>query len=114
MALTYDVHNEGDVIILRLSGKITIGEGDAELSRSVRDQLGRGVTKLILDLDQVTSIDSSGIGELVAATTTTTNKGGSLKLLRVPSRVHDLLTVTQLITFFEVFDDEDVAVKSFA
>ena len=68
---------------------------------------------MLINLKDVTTIDSSGVGELVSAFTTATNRGGKLKLLNLPAKVNDILQITQLITVFEVFDSEDEAVRSF-
>lgn len=103
-----------DVEVISLQGKITIGAGDTQLRESITQALAAGKNKILLDMAGVTTIDSSGIGELVGAFTTVTNRGGKLKLLHLPSKVNDLLHVTQLITVFEVYEGEDEAVKSFA
>ena len=103
-----------DVEVISLQGKITIGAGDTQLRESITQALNGGKNKILLDMQGVTTIDSSGIGELVGAFTTVTNRGGKLKLLHLPSKVNDLLHVTQLITVFEVYETEEEAVKSFA
>ena len=100
----------GDVTILDMDGKITIGAGDQQL----RDVIASAASqKILLDLSGVTTIDSSGIGELVGSYTTVTNKGGKLKLLHLPAKLNELLHVTQLITVFEVYENEPDALKSF-
>lgn len=104
----------GEVTILEPSGKITIGVGDVALRDAVVEQIEAGHLKILVDLAGVTTMDSSGIGELVSAYTTVSNRGGALKLLHLPPKVHDILAITQLITVFEVFDDEAEAVTSFA
>ncbi len=101
------------VTILEPKGKITIGIGDVALRNAVHEAVGGGSKKILIDLSGVTTIDSSGIGEVVAAFTTVTNRGGKLKLLHLPPKVQDIMQVTQLITVFEVFDDEDEAIASF-
>lgn len=101
------------VTILELKGKITIGLGDVEMRNAVHEQLEAGHKNLLLDLAGVTTMDSSGVGELVSTYTTVTNRGGKLKLLHLPSKVHDILQITQLITVFETYEDEDEAVGSF-
>ena len=103
----------GDVTILDVSGKITIGVGDVQVRDAVHMALGSGARNLVLNLRNVTTIDSAGVGELVSAYTTVTNRGGKLKLLNLPSKVNDILQITQLITVFEVFDSEDEAIRSF-
>jgi anti-sigma B factor antagonist len=105
--------NVNDVQVISLQGKITIGAGDTQLRDVIQQALTDGKTKILLDMREVTTIDSSGIGELVGSFTTVTNRGGKLKLLRLPPKVTDLLQVTQLITVFEVYDDEAKALESF-
>jgi anti-sigma B factor antagonist len=103
----------GDVTILDLSGKITIGEGSVQLREAVRRMLDDGKKKLLLNLGDVSYVDSSGIGELVSSYTTTGNHGGQLKLLNQTKKIHDLLTITKLVTVFETHDNEETAVASF-
>ncbi len=102
------------VTIVDLSGRITLGEGSVVLRDTVRDILGKGNKKILLNLGDVNYIDSSGIGELVSAFTTVRNQGGELKLLNLTKKVHDLLQITKLYTVFDVKDDETAAVKSFS
>lgn len=104
----------GGVEIIKLEGKITIGAGDTQLRDTITQAIDSGKNKILLDMSGVTTIDSSGIGELVGSFTTVTNRGGKLKLLHLPKKVNDLLHVTQLITVFEVYEEEDKAVASFA
>ncbi|WP_405014873.1 STAS domain-containing protein [Kitasatospora sp. NBC_01539] len=99
--------------IVDVKGAIVIGVGDVQLREAVRELLSDGKKKIVLNLADVTRIDSSGIGELVSAFTTTSREGGKLKLTNLPPKVYDLLVITQLITVFEVFDSEDEAVASF-
>jgi anti-sigma B factor antagonist len=101
------------VEIITLQGKITIGAGDSQLRDTILGAINDGKQNLLLDMQGVTTIDSSGIGELVGSYTTVTNRGGKLKLLHLPPKVTDLLQVTQLITVFEVYDNEQDALKSF-
>ena len=101
------------VTILEVEGKVTIGKGDVVLREAVLQAIGEGPAKLLINLGEVTTIDSSGVGELVSAYTTVTNRGGKLKLVNMPPKVSDILQITQLITVFEVFETEDEAVKSF-
>jgi anti-sigma B factor antagonist len=103
----------GGVTVLDLDGKITIGEGSVLLRETVRKLLDEGKKKLLLNLGDVSYVDSSGIGELVSSYTTTNNNGGQLKLLNQTKKIHDLLTITKLVTVFETFDDEAAAVASF-
>ncbi len=101
------------VEVISLSGKITIGSGDTQLRDIIIDAVNQGKTKLLLDMSHVTTIDSSGIGELVSSLTTITNRGGKLKLLHLPAKLNELLHITQLITVFEVYENEQEAVGSF-
>ena len=103
----------GGVEIIKLEGKITIGAGDTQLRDTIMQALNDGKMRILLDMGGVTTIDSSGIGELVGAFTTVTNRGGKLKLLHLPKKVNELLHVTQLITVFEVYEDDQQAVSSF-
>ena len=103
----------GDVTILDVSGKITIGVGDVQVRDAVHMALGSGARNLVLNLKNVTTIDSAGVGELVSAYTPVTNRGGKLKLVNLPSKVNDILQITQLITVFEVYDSEQEALESF-
>jgi len=101
------------VTIMDCSGRITLGEGSVILRDAVRDLLAKGQKKLLLNLGEVTYIDSSGIGELVSAFTTVRNQGGELKLLNLTKKVHDLLQITKLYTVFDVKEEETSAIKAF-
>ena len=101
------------ITVVDLSGRITLGEGSVVLRDTVRDLLAKGDRKMLLNLGDVTYIDSSGIGELVSAFTTVRNQGGELKLLNLTKKVHDLLQITKLYTVFDVKDDEAAAIGSF-
>jgi len=103
----------GDVTIVDLSGRITLGEGSVVLRETVQDLISKSKNKILLNLGDVTYIDSSGIGELVSAFTSVRNKGGQLKLLKLTKKVHDLLQITKLYTVFDIRDDEAAAVQSF-
>ena len=108
-----DMRTSGGVTILAPKGKITIGIGDVALREAVLEALDAGHTKILMDLGGVTTMDSSGVGELVSTYTTVTNRGGTLKLLKMPPKINDILQITQLITVFETFDDEQEAIDSF-
>jgi anti-sigma B factor antagonist len=101
------------VTVVDLSGRITLGEGSVMLRDLVRDLLAKGNKKILLNLGDVTYIDSSGIGELVSAFTTVRNGGGELKLLNLTKKVHDLLQITKLYTVFDIKDDEASAIASY-
>jgi anti-sigma B factor antagonist len=102
------------ITIVDLSGRITLGEGSVVLRDTIRDLVSKGNIKILLNLGDVTYIDSSGIGELVSAFTTVRNQNGELKLLKLTKKVHDLLQITKLYTVFDIKDDEAVAIQSFA
>jgi anti-sigma B factor antagonist len=104
----------GDVTVIDAVGRITLGEGASTFRDEIRKLAQKGSQKLLLNLGEVSYIDSSGIGELVSGYTTVTNHNGQLKLLGLTKRVKDLLQITKLYTVFEVFDDEAQAVRSFA
>ncbi len=101
------------ITIIDLSGRITLGEGSVVLRDTIRNTVGEGHKKILLNLGDVTYIDSSGIGELVSAFTTVRNQGGELKLLNLTKKVHDLLQITKLYTVFDIKDDEATAIKSY-
>jgi anti-sigma B factor antagonist len=104
----------GDVTVVDVAGRITLGEGSSALRDLIKDMVGKGQKKILLNLGDVSYIDSSGIGELVSGFTTVTNGGGALKLLNLNKRVKDLLQITKLYTVFEVHEDEAAAIRSFA
>jgi anti-sigma B factor antagonist len=113
MQLEIRVRPLGNIVILDLLGKITIGEGSNKLRDEVNRLLEAGAKEIILNFEQATYLDSSGIGELISRHTTTKNQGGHLKLLKLPRKIKDLLTVTRLLPVFETFDDEEDALLSF-
>lgn len=110
--MTIETRTVKDVTILDIHGKITIGEGSAEIRKRVRDLLQAGHKKILLNLGDVSYVDSSGIGELVSSFTTVTNQGGELKLLSLTRKLRELLAITKLLTVFDVFEDEEKAVAS--
>jgi anti-sigma B factor antagonist len=103
----------GDVAVVDVAGRITLGEGSSVLRDAMRDLVSKGQKKILLNLGEVSYIDSSGIGELVSGFTTVTNSGGALKLLNLNKRVKDLLQITKLYTVFDVHEDEAGAIRSF-
>ena len=104
----------GDVVVLDLKGKITLGEGDELLKDKVNSLVNQGHKKIVLNLAEVPYIDSAGLGEVVRTYTTVSHQGGSLKLLNLTKRITDLLSITKLLTVFETFDSENEAVRSFS
>jgi anti-sigma B factor antagonist len=113
MSMKVAIRQVDGITILDLSGRITLGEGSITLRDSVRDVLAKGSKKILLNLGQITYIDSSGIGELVSAFTSVKNGGGELKLLNLTQKVHDLLQITKLYTVFDVWDNEASAITAF-
>ena len=108
-----DVRTIGDAKILDCSGKITLGEGTISIRNTVRDLLESGSKKIILNLAEITYIDSAGIGELVSTYTTVLNNGGRLKLLNLTNKIQQLLTITKLLTVFDTFENEETALESY-
>lgn len=113
MSMKYKTRLVDGIMVLDLSGRITLGDGSVTLRDAVRDGLAKGSDRILLNLADVDYIDSSGLGELVSAYTTVKNRGGELKLLHLTKKVHDLLQITKLYTIFDVRDDEAHAISSF-
>jgi anti-sigma B factor antagonist len=114
MSVKLSTRQVGDITVVDASGRITLGDGASVFRDTIRDLANSGQKKLLLNLGDISYIDSSGIGELVSGFTTVTNQGGQVKLLNLTKRVQDLLQITKLYTVFEVFDDEAKAVRSFS
>ena len=108
------IRKADNVSILDLKGKITIGAGDVMLRDHINRVLEQGERSILLNMADVAYIDSSGMGELISSYTSVTKRGGKLKLLNLPAKIRDLLQITQLITIFEVYDNETEAVRSFS
>jgi anti-sigma B factor antagonist len=104
----------GDVIVLDLKGKVTLGDGDQLLKDKINSLVNQGQRKILLNLEGVPYIDSAGLGEIVRTYTTVSRQGGSLKLVNLTKRITDLLSITKLLTVFETFDSENEAVRSFS
>ncbi len=113
MSMKATVRQVDSVTVVDVSGRITLGEACKLLREVIREQLGKGQKNILLNLADVTYIDSSGIGELVSAYTAVSNQGGQLKLLNLTKKVHDLLQITKLYTVFDVHNDEAGAISSF-
>jgi anti-sigma B factor antagonist len=103
----------GSVMVLDLSGKITLGDGDTLLKDKLHSLLHQGKKKVLLNLADVSYVDSAGLGALVSAYTTVTREGGSLKLANITRKLQDLLSITKLLTVFETFDSVDEALRSY-
>ena len=104
----------GDVIVLDLKGKVTLGQGDELLKDKVNSLVNQGHRKIVLNLAEVPYVDSAGLGEIVRTYTTVSRQGGSMKLLNLTKRITDLLAITKLLTVFETFETEADAVRSFS
>jgi anti-sigma B factor antagonist len=113
VALNIASREVNGVVILDLSGRITLGEGSVQLREAVRGLIGKGKKNILLNLGDVNYIDSSGLGELVSAFTTAKNQQAEVKLLKLTRKVHDLLQLTKLYTVFDIYDDEASAIASF-
>jgi len=111
--LNINERQAGDVTVLDMSGKITIGEGSVALRTAIRRLLEEGKKRILLNLSGISYIDSSGIGELVSSYTAINKEGGQLKLLNLTQKIQDLLTITKLLTVFDVYESEADALNSF-
>lgn len=103
----------GDIKVLSLKGDLTTGEGDVKLRESLKEEIGAGFKKILINLGDVGFMDSGGIGELMAGYSTCKKAGASLRLVNLTKKAHDLLQITQLITMFDVYEDEKDAIASF-
>ena len=108
-----ETRQAGDVVVLEVHRRITIGEGDVQLREKIHELFEQGHKKILINLENVSYIDSAGIGELVAAYTAAKNRGVVLKLCALTKKIHDLLTIAQLITVFETYKTEEEALASF-
>lgn len=112
MSLTLKTRKVESAVVIDLSGRLTIGEPVLLMRESIRVLVNDGVRQFVLNLGDVSYIDSSGLGELVSTFTSLRNKGGDVKLLKLTSKVQDLLQMTKLLTVFDVYDDEAQALAS--
>jgi anti-sigma B factor antagonist len=101
------------ISVLDLAGKIVLGEGDLQVKERIKDLLADGQRKVLLNLGDVSYIDSAGLGAMISCYTTAKREGGQMKLVNLTKRVQDLLTITKLITVFETYDSEKEAIESF-
>ena len=113
MSMKASIRRVEGVTIVDLSGRIKLGEGSSVLRDIVKDLVSKGEKNILLNLGDISYIDSSGIGELVSAFTSVRNRGGELKLLHLTKKVNDLLQITKLYTVFDVKDDEVAAIGAF-
>jgi anti-anti-sigma factor len=108
------IRQRDGVTVLDLKGKITIGSGDLDMRNAIHQAVEGGAKNILVNLAEVTTIDSSGVGELVSSYMTVTNRGAKLKLTQLPPKVQDVLFITQLSTVFDVYETEDAAIRAFA
>jgi anti-sigma B factor antagonist len=113
MSATFNTRQAADVTAVDIAGRIVLGGASRGLRSALQDLVAKGDTKILLNLAEVSYIDSAGIGELVAGFTSVTNRGGQFKLLNLTKRVNDLLQITKLYTVFDVHDNEAHALRSF-
>ena len=114
MSVKLTTREVGNVTILDIEGKLTLGEGSGAFRDKIRELLTSGKKKILLNFEQTTWTDSSGMGELISSFVSVTNSGGQLKTLAYQKQIEDLLIITKLYTVFETFNDEKAAVESFA
>ena len=113
MSAKVKVRTAGEVAILDLAGRITLGDGSGMVRNSIKELVAGGTRKILLNLHDVTYMDSAGLGDLVGSYASVTNLGGQIKLLHPQGKVSDMLTVTKLYTIFNSYTDEDEALRSF-
>ena len=113
MSLNVKTRKVDNIVVVDMSGRLTIGEPVLLLRETLRVQVNDGIRQIILNLGDVSYIDSSGLGELVSAYTTVRNKQGDVKLLNLTAKAKDLLQMTKLLTVFECHDSEAAGLKSF-
>jgi anti-sigma B factor antagonist len=113
MSVNFNVREQDGVTIIDISGRITLGSGNQELRNHVNKVLEEGKNRILLNLAEISYIDSSGVGTLVGCFTSAQNRGASLKLLNLTKKIEDLLAITKLLTVFETFDNEQDAIRSF-
>jgi anti-sigma B factor antagonist len=106
-------HQVDGITVLDLSGRITLGEGSVQLRDAIRDLISKGQKNIVLNLGDVSYMDSSGVGELVTAYTSVKNQGGELKLVNLTKKIEDLMAITKLATVFDIHNDEASAIKAF-
>ena len=114
MALQISEQVIGGTLVMTLSGQVRLGEESTQLRNKIKGAIGQGHKNLVLDLGDVSYVDSAGLGTLVSAYTTASNQGGSVKLANLTRRLNEQLSITKLVTVFDVFESVDEAVKSFS
>jgi len=114
MSLKINIRETADAVILDMSGRVSLGDALADLRDSIREALAGDQKHILLNLAEVSYIDSSGLGQLIGSYATVTNRGGQMKLLNLQKRVNDLMQITKLLTVFETYTNEEAALRSFA
>jgi anti-sigma B factor antagonist len=114
MSLKINIRETADAAILDLSGRISLGDALVDLRDSIREALAGDQKNILLNLAEVSYIDSSGLGQLIGSYATITNRSGQMKLLNLQKKVNDLMQITKLLTVFETYTDEQAALRSFA
>ena len=114
MSLKINIRETADAVILDMSGRVSLGDALADLRDTIREALAGDQKNILLNLAEVSYIDSSGLGQLIGSYATVTNRGGQMKLLNLQKRVNDLLQITKLLTVFETYTNEEAALRSFA
>ena len=104
---------EGEVLIVEMSGRMTIGQGDAEARDAILIALRSGETKILLDMGEVPMVDSAGLGELISVYTSAHRSNAAMKLMKISERVREVLSITRMNGLFDVFDDKAAAIASF-
>jgi len=114
MSVKEKIHQVNDVLVIELSGRITVGDGSVMLRDRIRKELAGGRRRILINLGDVSYIDSSGLGELISAFTSAKKGGGELKLLSLTKKIRDLMEIVKLYTVFDIYDDEASALASFS
>ena len=114
MSVKEKIHQVNDVLVIELSGRLTVGDGSVMLRDRIRKELAGGRKRILINLGDVSYIDSSGLGELISAFTSTTKSGGELKLLNLTKKIRDLMEIVRLYTIFDIYDNEGLALASFS
>jgi len=114
MSLKINIRETADAAILDIIGRVTLGDGLGDLRDSIREALAGDQKNILLNLAEVSYIDSSGLGQLIGSYATVTSRGGQMKLLNLQKRVNDLMQITKLLTVFETYTNEEAALRSFA
>lgn len=111
--MKFEVYENDDVTVVKLIGRITLGEGDIKLREKLLEELNKNKKKIVLDLGEVPFMDSAGLGELVAAYTSAKRCGAIVKLANLTKKIDDLLDITRLSSVFETYESVEEAIKSF-